>query len=993
MKNRFLSLVFLSVLWFKPNVSAQSTAPDWESLLRDPWVDSVMSRLSPRQRLAQLFMVAAYSNRSSGYEDELQALVAGHELGGVIFFQGGPVRQALLTNRLQSAAAVPLLVAMDAEWGLNMRLDSTQRFPYQMALGAIAGDDLLYQTGRAMGRHCRRLGVHINFAPVLDVNNNPANPVINFRSFGEDPVEVSRRGLAIARGLQEEHVLAVAKHFPGHGDTDVDSHLDLPVISHDRDRLEKVELFPFRRGLAEIGGVMVAHLSVPALDSTGIATTLSGRVVGELLGREMAFGGVVFTDALNMKGVSKDYAPGELDLKALLAGNDVLLFSEDVPAAFLAIENALRKKQISQSAIDARCRKILALKKWAGLDRAVHVDPDGLVGDLNTPEDELLNIRLAEASLTLMRNRGNLIPLMRLDTLKLASVMIGATPGNEFGVMLSRYAAPDLFIVNKSATASEFAELEQKLGDYNFIIASLHGMNVYPAGNFGIPEPALEFVEKLTNNGRAALVIFGNPYLLTQRPQLQHAPYSLVAYQETPYTRSMAAQVLFGGVGAAGRLPVSIAPDLPAGTGLTTAGGLRFKYTVPEEVGIKRSDLHRVDSLVEFAIRQRAIPGCQVMFALQGKVFLLRSYGYHRYDSIQPVGEHHLYDLASITKITGGLPLVMKLYDEGRIDLDRPLGNFTPYFARGNKVDITLREVLTHQSGLMSWIPFWKGTLKGNAPYPWRKRWDPGSINLGKFRRRTFMPDSTQAFPVRVSPALWLHGDYQKQIFRSIQKSPLGEKKYVYSDLSFLAYPSLAESVAAEEFTSYLDRNFYRPLGAFRYTYNPARKFPLHEIVPTEFDTLFRRWQIHGYVHDEGAAMLRGISGHAGLFGTANDLAKIMQMYLNFGHYGGKTYLNPSTLEEFTRCQYCDQGNRRALGFDRPIPNAGADGNAAPSASSRSFGHSGFTGTFTWVDPENGLLYVFLSNRVYPTRENTRLYEYNIRTGIQQVVYDALGRE
>lgn len=971
---------------------AQSSSPDWKALSAHAWVDSVMLRLNPRERLAQLFMVAAYSNRDAAYESGLAEYVVQNGIGGVIFFQGGPGRQARLTNRLQNDVQVPLLVAMDAEWGLAMRLDSTTRFPYHMALGAVTNDTLVYETGRAMGRHLRRLGVHINFAPVLDVNNNPSNPVINFRSFGEDPEAVTRKGILLARGLQDERVLAVAKHFPGHGDTDVDSHLALPAITHGRERLDRIELQPFRNALGEIGGVMVAHLSVPALDASGIATTLSHPAVSGLLKGDMAYSGLVFTDALNMKGVSRDYPPGEVDLRALLAGNDVLLFAEDVPAAIAAIEEAIRQKKISQLEIDARCRKILALKLWAGLDRRQPIALEKLHADLNTPEDELLNLRLAEASVTLLKNDGNRIPLMGLDTLRIASVSIGAGPENGFLQMLSQYAAPDAFFLGKEATSSDFEHVWDQVARYDLIIAGLHGMNRYPAGNFGVPAAALDFLERVAGSGKGAIAVFGNPYLLLQRPTLKSARTLLVTYEETAFTQSMAAQLLFGGIGARGALPVSLGNDMPAGSGLTTAGGLRLKYTIPEEVGIQRSDLGRIDSLIQFAIRERAIPGCQVLFALKGKVFFQKSYGFHRYDSLQAVENHHLYDMASITKITAGLPVAMKLYDEGKIDLDKPLGSYTPYFARGNKKDITFREVLTHQSGLISWIPFWKGTLRGNGPYPWRKSWDPAAFNQGKFRPRTFSSDSSSAFPIRVAPAMWLHRDYEARLFRSVRKSPLGEKKYVYSDVSFLTYPNLVQTVAGEEFTAWLDRNFYLPLGAFRYTFNPARKFPLREIVPTEFDTLFRKVQIHGYVHDEGSAMLRGISAHAGVFGCANDLAKIMQMYLNFGHYGGKTYLRSSTLEEFTRCQFCEQGNRRALGFDRPIEGAGDGGNAARSASARSFGHSGFTGTFTWVDPDNGLLYVFLSNRVYPTRENTKLYDYNIRTGIQQVVYDALER-
>ena len=949
---------------------------DWQVLMHDPWVDSVMNVLTPEERLAQLFMVAAYSNRGPEYEKGLIKFVAETKVGGVIFFQGGPVRQALLINRLQAVANVPLMVAMDAEWGLAMRLDSTIRFPYNMALGAIAEPNLIYETGSAIGRQCRRLGVHINFAPVVDVNNNPANPVINFRSFGENREEVRWRGYEFAKGMQDAGVMAVAKHFPGHGDTGTDSHLDLPVILHDRARLDSVELYPFRFLINQgVGGVMVAHLNIPALDSGGVATTLSKKVVTDLLKDELHFKGLVFTDALNMKGVSKYFEPGIVDLKAFLAGNDVLEFSENVPKAIEEIQNALQKGLLTQSDIDDRCRKVLAAKLWFGLDHYRPVETKHLVEDLNNADDRYLSLQLAEASVTLLNNKNGLLPLDRLDTLKIACVSVGAGEVTEFQDVVHRYADVDYFFLPENADDSEAAALQRKLSKYNLILTGLHGMAVYPRNHFGVPDVSLSFLAWVAGTGKGIISVFGNPYLLADIPGIEQATGLLVSYQETDFSQRAAAEVIFGGIGAAGHLPVSVGDKYRQGDGIHSIGDIRFKYTVPEEEGIPEGALKKIDSLVRYAISNKAIPGCQVFAAKDERVIFRKAYGYHTYDSLRAVRDDDLYDLASVTKVTGALPGLMKLYEEGKFDLDATLGTYIPYFSHGNKKHMTFREILAHQAGLKPWIAYWKLCIKKN----------------GKFKRKTLSYVQNEDYPTEIVHGLYLHKDYKKKIYKAIRKSKVGEKKYLYSGLVFYLFPEIIARITGEPFTEYIYRNFYRPLGAWSLGWNPLERFPLDMIVPTEYDSLFRKTQIHGTVHDEGAAMMGGISSNAGLFANANDLAKMFQMYANYGEYGGRRYLKEETVREFARCQFPENDNRRGLGFDRPLPEPKEDGNTAKSVSQSSFGHSGFTGTFVWVDPAYHLVYVFLSNRVYPTRENRKLYQFNTRTNIQEVLYEAMG--
>ncbi len=949
--------------------------PPFLPYMQHRWVDSVFNSLSQEERLAQLFMVAAYSNRDSVYEKELVKYVSENSIGGVIFFQGGPVRQAMLTNRLQKASKVPLMVGMDAEWGLKMRLDSTTRFPYQMALGAITDPHLIYETGVAMARHCRRLGVQVSFSPVLDINNNPGNPVINFRSFGENKEEVKWRGFELTKGLQDHTVLAVAKHFPGHGDTDTDSHHDLPVISFTRNRLDSMELSPFRFSIDNgVSGVMVAHLDIPTLDTTGVPSTLSENIVSNLLQEELGFQGLVFTDALNMKGVTKYYQPGEVDLLAFKAGNDVMLFSEDVPKAIELIMEGVKNGQIDEAEIDRRCRKVLAAKYWSGLSVFQPIQIEGLVDDLNTPEDKLLNFQLAEASLTVLKNENDVIPIRELGGLKIASISVGTDEKTEFQEMLENYLVMDHFQISAEDNFENYEKLRDRLFEYDLIIAGIHNVKVYPGDRFGIKENEIYLINQISESGKGIIVHFGNPYALNYFLSLDRSEGVIEAYQETPYTQSLSAQLIFGAVNSSGKLPVSINYNFPQGLGISFENIHRLKYSIPEEVGLDSRMVQKIDSFAAQAISQKAAPGCQILAAKDGKVIWQKSYGFHTYDSLTPVRDSDIYDLASITKVAASTTALMKLYEDGLLNLDVKLSDYLPYFKKGNKSDITLREVLAHQSGLKSWIPFWMTTVKKN----------------GKFKWFTFKHDSSKRFPIKVADELYIHRKYKKKLYKQIRKSEMGDKVYVYSDMSFYLYPEIVENITGQSFMDYLEENFYQPMGARSFTFNPYKTYAVNDIVPTEYDSLFRKQLLHGTVHDEGSSMMGGLSGHAGLFANGNDLLKMAQMWCNGGEYGGQRYLKEETIREWTRCQYCVQNdNRRALGFDRPLEQPHANGNTAKSVSQSSFGHSGFTGTFVWVDPESEIVYVFLSNRVYPTRENKELFRLNTRTNIQEVLYEA----
>jgi beta-glucosidase-like glycosyl hydrolase/CubicO group peptidase (beta-lactamase class C family) len=969
---------------FTPKPFALPASPVDPAFLADEksrWVDSIMKKLTPDERIGQLFMVAAFSNKDAKHVTEINNLIKLNKIGGLIFMQGGPVRQANLTNKYQKLSKVPLLIAMDAEFGLAMRLDSTVLFPRQMTMGALQNDSLIYELGADMARQCKRLGVHVSFSPVADVNNNPANPVIGTRSFGENKFLVANKALMYMKGLQDHHVLACGKHFPGHGDTDADSHKTLPTISHDRTRLDSLELYPFKQMIAQgLGSMMVAHLFIPAYDTTANrATTLSKNVVTELLKNELGFKGLIFTDALNMKGVSGFNQQGEVDVKALLAGNDILLFSGDVPKAIAMIKASIAKGELTQDEIDARCRKVLMAKQWCGLDKQKAVKTKGLYDDLNTFDSELLCRNIAENSATLLRNENNLIPFTRLDTLKIASVAI-VDPlklKTEFQDRLSVYAPMDFFQIKRDSKKSIVDTLIRQLEKYNLIILSLHKISQKPANNFGVGELDQLMITTLQGMGKKVVLdVFGPPYSLNALPSAVNCDAVVMSYESQDYIEDLSAQLLFGGVAASGKLPVSV-HSWKSGTGISTQA-TRFKYTLPEEIGFSRTTLAKIDSLVKDGIKQKAYPGCQLFIAKDGKVIYRESYGYFTYTPTHAVENTDLYDIASITKIMATVPSVMKLVDEKQVNMNEKLSTYLPELAATNKKDIILREMLAHQAGLQAWIPFYLHTLNKD-----------GSRKKGYYRK-TF----NDSFPMYVAPSLFIVKGYTDSIYKSINESPVKtDHKFLYSDLGYYYLKQIIEKKSDTLLSCYVKDNFYTPLGLTTMGYQPRLTFPPQRCAPTENDKVFRLQQLQGDVHDQGAAMLGGIGGHAGVFSNANDVGVMMQLYLNGGTYGGKRYFETATINEFTKQQFPENANRRGIGFDKPEPDTLKTNPASDNVSLSSYGHQGFTGTQAWADPETGMVFVFLSNRVYPDAEHNKLAKLGIRTQVMQLIVEEMKKK
>ncbi|HPF50028.1 MAG TPA: glycoside hydrolase family 3 N-terminal domain-containing protein [Draconibacterium sp.] len=970
-------LYFFTSLLILLNTVLRAGEPPFLKYKDNQWVKEKLDSLTLDEKIAQLMIVTVYPKQNEASKDYMLNTIEHVKPGGILVMQGEPVKTTRWINEFQSVSSLPLLVAIDGEWGPAMRIDSTIRYPYAQALGAVQDTALIYQMGKEFGEQLRMLGVNMNFAPDADINTNPANPVINFRSFGEDKKNVAVKAWMVAKGMQDAGVIAVAKHFPGHGDTQSDSHQTLPLIKHDKERLDQIETYPFRY-LSEkgIAGIMTAHLNVPALDPSGKTSSLSKKVVTDYLKNEIGFKGFVVTDAINMKGVQAE--AGRAEVEALIAGNDMVEFVPDLIQAVNAVKKAIEQNEISEQEITEKCKTVLALKRWANLNNYQPAELDKLTEKLNAPSFEVTQRKLIKSSLTVLKNE-NILPVQYLEKRKIASITIGGEEESAFQLMLANYTAVDHFSLPKDATEKQWSGLRMKLSNYNLIIAGIEGINVYPSGSYGVSDIQQKAVSDIVSENNAVLAFFGNAYALKYFENIHHAKGLILAYQNNQLTQELAAQLIFGAFNASGKLPVTVDNRFKLNDGTEVGGNQTFSYTIPEEVGMSSEKLKVVDTIAAMGIVEKAYPGCQVLIAKNGNIIYHKCFGYLTYANNEPVEKDDLYDWASITKVTGPLPAIMKMVDEKKINLDDKLSKYWPAFIGTNKENLVIREVLAHQARLEAYIAYWTSTVTPE----------------GGLSRDVFRDAPSDDFNVRVSEHLYMNHGYYTMMMDTLNRSKLlPRKNYVYSGLSFYLWPKIISNLTGQDFETYLKETFYRPLGAATVTYNPYLHFPLKQIVPTENDDFFRKENLRGFVHDEGAAMMGGISGNAGLFGTAGDLAKIFQMYLQKGYFGGRRYISEKTINEFIRIQYPDNKNRRGLGFDKPLIDNDkkelVDAYPAVSASKNSFGHSGFTGTFAWADPDNGLLYIFMSNRVHPTRENQRLYQLNIRTDMHQAIYDSI---
>ncbi|MFK5959168.1 MAG: glycoside hydrolase family 3 N-terminal domain-containing protein [Lutibacter sp.] len=938
---------------------------------QNKWVDSIMNRLSIDQKIGQLFMIQAYSNKDKKHTAYVKKMIKKYHIGGLIFMQGTPKKQVSLTNIYQSKSKIPLLIGFDGEWGLDMRLKNSFRYPWNMTLGAVQNNKLIEQFGEQLGKHCKRVGIHINFAPVVDINTNPKNPIIGNRSFGENKYNVTEKAIAFIKGMQSKGVLANAKHFPGHGDTSTDSHKTLPFLDFSLERLDSIELFPYKKLFkTDLASVMIAHLNVPSLEpKKGVPTSVSYKVVTELLKEKMNFKGLIFTDALNMKGAANYAKPGDIDLAAFTAGNDMLLIPEDVKAAVKKLKKALKNTIFTEERLNESVKKILKAKYWAGLNNFTPLKETDIQEDIITSKDKLLYRSLMKEAITLVKNDNETLPIKDVSNAKIAYVKLGDSDNFNFTNTLKKYTQVDII------SAKTITELLQKLENYNTVIIGYHKSNATPWKSFKMAAEEHTWLQEISKNKKVILDVFASPYTLLDISSFEHIDAVMVSYQNSVVSQEISAQMIFGAIEIKGKLPVSIKNIFPEGTGLTTSNLLRLSYTIPEEVDMSSKLLQKIDSMTTMVVDSLMAPGGQVLVARYGKVVYHKSFGYQTYDKKQKVKLTDLYDLASVTKILGGLPMIMKSEEMGIINLNTTLGKMLPYLKGSNKDTITLKEALSHVAKIKPWIPYYLKTVDSitKIPFPslYRNQKDEG-------------------YSIKVARNLYLKNSYTDTIYKKIAEAP--QRKiagYKYSGLVFYLFKKYIEKTYHQKMEDIDATNFYKPLGATTLGYNPLRKFNKSQIAPTEIDNYYRHQTLQGDVHDMGAAMMNGVSGNAGLFSNSNDVAKIMQMYLQKGLYGGRRYFEAKTIDKFNHRYYAKDSIRRGLGFDKPQLNQ-EEKAAGSLASSNSFGHSGFTGTYTWVDPDNGLLYVFLSNRVYPTMSNNKLGEKDIRTIIHNIIYEAI---
>jgi beta-N-acetylhexosaminidase len=968
---RLILFFFLLILSFRPSAQIwKRKSPDIIGVMNAPnaWADSVFKSLTLEQRLGQLFMVAAYSNTKEFTEARIDSLIKNYNIGGLIFMQGTPEKQGVQTNYYQSIASTPLMIAMDAEWGLGMRLTGIKDLPRSMTLGATGDERWAYELGKTMGRQCKMMGVHINFAPVMDINNNPDNPVINFRSFGEDKENVTRKALAVARGLQEEHVMACSKHFPGHGDTNTDSHEDLPTISASLSRMDSLELFPFREAVKKgIGATMVAHLNVPALgDSARTPTTLSQKAIEELLHDELKFKGLTFTDALNMKGISKYYNPGELEVRALEAGNDVLLFAQDVPLAIIEIKKAILSGRLDEKEIERKVKKILRSKYWMGLSTIVPVDTTRLTERLQPEENWELARTIYEEAVTLVKNDSLFLPIVPSETQEVVCIVVGNNKNQEIISENIRLSGRSTLIqVDWKADAFILNHLFDSIKAPQKIQYFLQIPTAYPTKKFGMPKLFLAWMDSLAERIPSGVMILGNAYACKYFDSSYRSVS--VVYENTPMAQLTAVQAVFGAIPFKGALPIT------AGNYSQCSGICISPLTIPA-IGkpitwAKEYQLlsKKVDSIVQIGLTQNAYPGCQVIIIHRDRMVHRKNYGYLDYSKSQPVLSQTIYDLASITKVASTTNLLMMAREDGRFKPTDTLGILEPNWQFTNKASLSMAEWMTHQAGLPAFIPFYQ-------------KWDLRNPD------RPLVSDSFNSdFQIEIAKKLWGNNDLPSLILDSILKTPIqGRGTYKYSDLGFGIGQYLLELWYRKPVHHQFEEKIAAPMGLATATFLPLKKFPASQIAPTEEDKIFRKQVVRGYVHDPTAALKGGVAGHAGLFSNATDLSKIGYLWMREGKYGDDALLSDRVISSFTQPYF--PGNRRGLCFDKPaIGQSGSP--CSKSTPPSTFGHTGFTGTCIWVDPENEWVFVFLSNRVHPFAEVNKLATLNIRTLIQEELY------
>lgn len=949
------------------------------------WVDNKLQSMTLKQKIGQLFIhtVAPYTTQSN--KQNISDAVKGYGIGGLLFSGGEIGKQIELTNYAQSMAEIPLLITFDGEWGLAMRLKGTPSFPRNRVLGCIQNDTLLYEYGKEVARQLREIGVHVNFAPVADIDNNPKNPVINTRSFGSDRENVARKVVAYSRGLQDGGVLAVCKHFPGHGDTEVDSHKSLPVLPFTRERLDSIELYPFRKAIeAGVGGMMVGHLNVTSLDNK--AASVSHAVVTELLKNELHFSGLVFTDALEMKGISSN---PYVSAQALIAGNDMVLAPRNLKRELDGVLKAVKEGKITEDEINEKCRKVLTYKYAFGLDRRPVVAKEGVIARINKSYTNDLMNRIKTSAVTVIKDSDEMLPLdLSLSGTVVLNVSSTLSETYPFYNQIN-----DTYPVTwLHANLDSLQYLKKKITPAQRIIVAVYTSKV---------DKYKKVLAELAKGKPTILICFNSHKVLQKLDDVVAQSSAVVlAHSDDKPVQKFVAEMLLGNKRVDGRLSVDYNDEYKAGLGVVVDPDKPRRYK-PEEFGMDSKELARIDSIAMYGIENGAYPGCHVLVWKNGYPVYNKCFGTHTYESDRKVKENDLYDLASLTKTTATMLAVMKLYDDGKLNLTDKISNYVPEMKSTNKENITIQELLYHESGLPAYLPFYKKAIdtKSCKGGMYKKYKDANhsvkvANNLYICTNYSFLPEwvsdkETSEYSLRVSDNMYIKPEFKSVILKEIADTPLKGHSYRYSCLNFMLLKEAVENISGMPMDEFLEENFYKPMGLVHTMYNPLKRYSKDEIIPTVKEDFLRKGPVHGYVHDEAAAMLGGVSGNAGLFSTAKEVATIYQMLLDKGVMGDRRYLTRATCELFLTMK--SKNSRRGLGFDKPDKEKPENGYCAPETPASVFGHTGFTGTCAWADPDNDLVFVFLCNRIYPNPcDRKNLMKLKIRPAIQQAIYQAI---
>ena len=947
------------------------------------WVESRLAKMTLKEKIGQLFIHTVPLHDTEANRKNIRNAIKEYKIGGILFSDGKVVNQVTLTNYAQELADIPLMITFDGEWGLNMRLKEIPAFSRNRVMGCIQDNELLYEYGKEVARQFREIGVHVNFAPVADVDNNPLNPVINTRSFGGDVRNVTGKVIAYSRGLEDGGVLSVSKHFPGHGDTNVDSHKALPVLKFTRERLDSIEMYPFRKAIeAGLGGIMVGHLEIPALSKK--PSSLSPEIL-DILQEEFGFKGIAFTDALEMKGVSNNL---NVCAQALMAGNDMLLPPRNLKREMDGVLAAVKEGKLTEEYLTEKCRKVLTFKYALGLHEPPFIQLSGIEKRLNRPSTQDLRDRLEKAAVTVVGNEGGVLP-MDVDLKNTAILNIGkSSEGKIFHQQLNKYMKVDRILAHPDSITT----LSKRLAKYDRVIVAIHtekyaayqGMLATLASKLPLSYVYFTPLKNIYRKGvawkKAASVILGHVGSAT--------------------VQQFVAEVMMGREKATGRISVEVKDYRLPGEGVDLESTKKYR---PEDYGMDASVLSKVDEIALEGIKAKAYPGCQVLIMKDGLPVYDKCFGTFTYEDSKKVEPEHLYDIASLTKTTGTLLAVMKLYDEGKFGLTDPISKYVPAMKGSRKGRITIEDLLYHQSGLPGSHPFYReaindssytgGFFKGRIDANHHLRVDRRLyvVDDFKYKDEYLSSASSEDYPLQVAENLFVSPFFPEKILEMIasDKVPLRDRRYRYSCLNFVLLKEMVEQISGMPMDEYLEKEFYAPMGMKSTLYNPLRRFQPEQIVPTiQKDYLRGRKELRGYVHDEIAAFMGGVSGNAGLFSNARDVAKVYQMLADGGQYGGKRYLSLETCQLFMNKK--SRISRRTLGFDKPEPTPGK-GPCADEAPKEVVGHTGFTGTCAWADPKNGLVFVFISNRIYPRPfDHKGLMTLKIRPRIQQLMYQAL---